>query len=85
MKIKCITLKGDFGNWGKHILIPFGVTLCGMPTVDVDKNKFPQLNHPNFKGLIFEYTEEKWDITCKRCLENIDIIEKGRKNREHIN
>lgn len=84
-KTKCVTLKGDLEDWGKHILMPFGVTLCGMPTVDCDKNKFPQLNHPNFKDMIFEYTEEKWDITCEKCLEMMDIVEKGRKNRININ
>lgn len=83
-KTKCVTLKGELEDWGKHILlIPMGVTVCGMPTVDADKDKIPSLNHPNFKDLIFEYTEEKWDITCERCLKMVDILQKG--DRKNVN
>lgn len=85
LKTKCVTLKGELEDWGKHILMPMGVTLCGMPTVDVDKDKMPQLNHPNFKDMIFEYTEEEWDITCTRCLDMIDIVERSSINRTDIN
>lgn len=34
--VKCVTLKGDLSDWGKHILMPIGVTLCGIPTTDCD-------------------------------------------------
>jgi len=82
-KVKCVTLKGELEDWGKHILAPYGITVCGMATVDADKDKFPSLNHPNFKDLIYEYTEEKWDITCERCLEMIEIVSSG--DRKNVN
>ena len=82
MEMKCVILKGDLEDWGKHILMPFGITVCGMPTIDADKSKFKDLNHPNFKDIIFEYTEVKWDITCEKCLEMIEIL---KRNRQHIN
>lgn len=77
-KTKCVTLKGELSDWGKHILMPNGLTLCGMPTVDASKKQFPQLTHPNFKDMISDYTTEEWDITCKRCLDIIDIVDNHR-------
>ena len=41
LKTKCVNLKGELENWGRHILMPHGVTLCGMPTVDADSGFIP--------------------------------------------
>jgi hypothetical protein len=78
-KIKCVTLNGELADWGKHILLPYGITLCGMPTIDVDKEQFPVLKDKNFADMIFEYTNEEWEITCEKCLNMIDIIKNGKK------
>jgi hypothetical protein len=78
---KCITLKGEFSDMGKHILLPFGCCLCGLPTVDAI-GKMPQLENPALSDLVSEYKEEKeWDITCEKCLNVYDII-KQKKDKD---
>lgn len=72
--LKCVSLKGEIADWGKHILMPFGVTLCGIPTVDTDVEMFPQLKDKNFEGMRFSYKIEPWNITCARCMEMISIV-----------
>ena len=80
---KCVTLIGELSDWGKHILMPFGCTLCGMPTVDAKKEQFPALNDKVFSDMISEYKEEKeWDITCEKCLEVFNIIKTGEEKRK---
>ncbi len=74
MGYKCVTLKGELEDLGKHILLPFGTTLCGLPTPDTI-GKFPQLE--KMKDMISEYTEEKeWDITCEKCIGIFSMMNK---------
>lgn len=75
--IRCVRLKGDLSDWGNHVFMPNGITLCGMPTVDTDKELFPILKNDVFKDMIFEYTEQQWNITCKRCIDMFDIVDKA--------
>ena len=76
IKYKCVSLKGEFENMGNHILLPFGVTLCGLPTTDASIKDFPQLTHHSFDGMISEYKEEPtWEITCEKCLAVFKILE----------
>lgn len=77
-KTKCVQLKGELSYLGKHILMPFGVTLCGVPTPDCDAKQFPQIKEGVVKDLVSEYTDQEWDITCIRCLDTVDILEKHR-------
>lgn len=71
---KCVTLKGELADFGNHVLLPYGITLCGLPTVDANKEQFPQLNHPNMADMINEYTEVgEWRITCEKCLEIFEM------------
>lgn len=80
-KVKCVTLlEGGAKDWGKHILLPFGVTLCGQPTPDAI-NQFRVLKEKNMVDLISPYKIEEWDITCEKCLEAYDIIKKGKHER----
>lgn len=72
---KCVTLIGELSDWGKHVLLPFGCTLCGMPTVDCNKEEMPQLKNPLMADMINKYTEHKeWNITCEKCLEVMSIV-----------
>lgn len=84
-KLKCISItEGGAKDWGKHVLLPYGVTLCGQPTPEA-VSRFPVLKNKNLKGLIVNYIEEKWDITCPKCIEMYDIIMQGKENRKNLN
>ena len=85
LKLKCVTLKGELADWRKHILMPIGVTLCGIPTIDCDSTQFPQIKEGAVKDLVSEYTNEEWDITCEKCLEMINIVQKHKESCKHIN
>lgn len=74
IKLKCVCLKGELSNQGNHILLPTGVTLCGMPTVDADLTIFPQLKNEAFSDLISDYAVKEWEITCERCIDMIKIL-----------
>jgi hypothetical protein len=83
--LKCVTLlEGGAKNWGKHILLPFGVTLCGQPTYEA-KNQFAALKNENMADLMVNYKEEDWNITCKKCLQAYDIIMKSKESRKNCN
>lgn len=83
---KCVQLIGELSDWGNHILMPFGVTLCGMPTIDADKEQFPALKEKALSDIISEYKElGEWNITCKRCLEVFETIERGNQSRKAKN
>jgi hypothetical protein len=80
--MKCITfLEGGAKNWGKHVLLPYGVTLCGQPTLEA-LNHFPILKEDHMKDLVSRFKEEKWDITCEKCLEVYDIIMKSKESKK---
>ena len=67
---------------GKHCLLPFGITVCGLPTIEASKEQFPALSDNSFKNFVsefIEYTGENWDVTCKKCLEMFEIM----KNKNH--
>lgn len=84
-KLKCVTLiDGGAKDWGKHILMPNGVTLCGQPTPEAVA-MHPILKDENMKDLISNYKQEEWDITCEKCLQMIDIVEKHKESRKDIN
>lgn len=78
---KCITLlEGGAKDWGRHVLMPYGVTLCGQPTPEAVK-MFPVLIDPLMLNLISGYKEEKWDITCEKCLEMVEIVKSAEKQK----
>lgn len=80
-KTKCVTLlEGGAKDWGKHILMPNGVTLCGQPTPEA-VNQYPILNEQNMKGLVSQYKQEEWDITCPKCLDMVELLEANRSER----
>lgn len=84
-KTKCVTLlEGGAKDWGKHILMPNGVTLCGQPTPEA-LTHHPILKEENMKDLISPYKQEEWDITCKKCLEMIDIVERHKEGKKNVN
>lgn len=73
--LKCVSLIGELSDWGKHVYFnDMGVTMCGCFTVDYDKQKFKEM--PEY--LPSEYKIEEWDITCKKCLEIIEIMDKAK-------
>lgn len=75
-KLKCVTLlNGGAADWGKHLLMPNVVTLCGQPTPEAIEHH-PTLNDPVFNDLISNYKEEIWDITCDKCIEMYKIFKK---------
>lgn len=74
-QIKCVKLKQKGYPTGNHILLPFGATLCGCITVDYDKSKIPD----NLKDIASEYTVVEWHITCKKCIEMVDIVKDHKK------
>lgn len=77
--LKCVTLlEGGAKDWGKHILMPNHVTLCGMPTPEAVKYH-PELNKKFWDALIVPFREEKWEITCEKCLEMYEIFKNIRK------
>lgn len=82
---KCVSLIGELADWGKHVLLPFGCTLCGMPTVDASTDQFPALKEKALKDIISEYKVEEWDITCEKCLNVLSIIERGEASRKAKN
>jgi len=73
-KIKCVILKGEFSDMGNHILMPYGITLCGLPTVDADKKEFPQLENEIFSDMISEYDEVDFNTTCEKCIEIFNML-----------
>lgn len=77
-KFKCVSLVGGLADWGNHILMPYGITLCGMPTIDVNKDDFPSLKEKVLSDIISEYKIEEWNITCKMCLDII-VLAKTKK------
>ena len=84
-KVKCVTLtEGGAKDWGKHILMPNGVTLCGQPTPEAIEHH-PILKEKNMRDLVSKYKQEEWDITCEKCLEMYNIVEKHKESRKHIN
>lgn len=84
-KYQCVSLIGELADWGKHILLPYGITLCGMPTVDVNKEEFPQLKTAALSDIISEYKVEEWNITCKKCLEIVDILSVAEEKKKAKN
>lgn len=81
LNLKCVRIEYNDGlpEEGNHILMPSNMTLCGMPTVDVDLKQFPILDQPALKDFRFEYEVLEWNITCHKCLEMIDILKQHRK------
>lgn len=82
--VKCVTLtEGGAKDWGKHILHPTGVTLCGQPTPDAIKY------YPILKGdpleIISKYKVEEWNPTCEKCLQIIDMAQKHSELKKNIN
>lgn len=85
-KYKCVSLKGELADFGNHILMPYGITLCGLPTVDCDKDEFPALKGEVFSDMISEYdVVGEWNITCKKCLEVVEIIGRANKKLSKLN
>lgn len=83
---KCIKLKGELEDWGKHILmLPMGVTLCGCITVDANKEMFPILEKDTFQNMFNEYTVEEWEITCEKCLDMVDVFDQINENKVKSN
>jgi len=83
---KCVSLKGEFSDFGNHILMPFGVTICGLPTVDASLKDFPQLSSPHLSDIISEYDEkDKWEITCEKCLTVFKMLEHANEKRKEQN
>ena len=77
LNLACISLIGELSYLGKHIyLTDTGCTICGCFTVDYDKDTYK--NMP--KDIPSEYKVEKWDITCERCFEMIDLIKRANEN-----
>ena len=73
--IKCVSINDPaISDFGKHILLPYNITLCGIGITGCQIPNYPQ-------DLIFnDYKIEKWDITCENCLELIGIIKKHHQN-----
>lgn len=85
-ELKCVTLKGDLEDWGKHVLLLSGNTMCGMPTVDTDTDEFIALKDPLMADMISEYIEEdEWEITCEKCLAVFDLIKEAERKRKSEN
>lgn len=83
--IKCCSLKGDFSDRGKHVMIN-GVTVCGFFTVDFDRELYKKIAADvEAHGILQEYQIEEWDITCKQCLEISDRIHQHKEYKETLN
>lgn len=80
---KCVCLKGEFKDMGNHILLPFGITLCGLPTVDAKVEEFPALKDKSLSDIISEYTEIEWNPTCDKCLEVIVMFQQYKQKTQN--
>lgn len=76
---------GELADFGNHVLLPEGVTLCGLPTVDANMERFPQLKDAAFADMLNEYTVKEWDVTCEKCLEVFDIVQAANEKRKAEN
>lgn len=83
--LTCVTLlQGGAKDWGKHILLPHGVTLCGQPTVEAIEH-FPVLKEDYMKDLVVNFKKEEWEITCEKCLEMLDVVKRAKERKNNIN
>ena len=76
-ELRSITFKDEIeGFEGKHCLLPFGMTLCGLPSPEAP-DKFKEGPFADLVSDFIEHKGEDWNITCKKCIEVFSIIEQG--------
>lgn len=80
LKLKCVQLKGELNDWGKHVYFPdMGVTLCGCFTNDYNKEQFKKMP----EGVTSEYEVVEWDIACEKCLDLTDMFSEINSTKKH--
>lgn len=81
-QLRSITFTDEIeGFEGKHVLLPFGVTLCGLPSNEAEE-KFRSGPFADLVSNFIEHKGEDWNITCKKCIEVFSIIERGEASKK---